>query len=167
MYRIFFIWFAFSFSISICSFAQEKRTSPSLEKLHKAVNKLVLQHYPKATSHVFEENIGFEYSTRVYVTRMISKGEAQLTTERGPMNDGVWCNIWYRKGDLEKAPAYARAEGEIKREAFKEHTYYPNDSKHKCHLMVTLRLPLKTTDKHKKFVKELHQLLNNFGKYLQ
>ena len=82
------------------------------------------------------------------------------------MDDGVWCNVWCRAGDLETRPAYARSEGVTKREFFKEHIYYPSDSRKKCHLLVTLRLPMETTNEQRKFVKELRGLLNQFGKYL-
>ena len=141
--------------------------NPSLDKLGQAISKLVIQHYPKATSHVFEQSIGFECSTRVYVTPMISKVQPPPTeTVRGPMEDGVWCDIWYRKGDLGMEPAYARGEGVTSRAFFKEHMYYPNDPQKKCHLMVTLRLPLETTSEQKQFVEELRGLLKQFGTYL-
>lgn len=156
--------------LPISAVADESGESPSLKNLHQAIAELVAQHYPESTSHVFEETIGFEYSTRVFVTRQVSKilpgTEAPRAPERGPKDDGVWCSVWYRTGDLNTEPAYARSEGAIKREFFKEHTYYPNDSRNKCHLLVTLRLPLETTDEQRQFVKELRVLLNQFGKYL-
>lgn len=155
--------------LPISAVAQEEVESPSLKTLHQAIAKLVVRHYPKATSHVFEKAIGFEYSTRVFVTRIVSKipgSESPLAAERGPMNDGVWCDVWYRTGDLDTEPAYARSEGVTKREFFKEHIYYPNDSRKRCHLLVTLRLPLETTNEQRLFVKELRVLLSQFGKYL-
>ena len=156
--------------LPISAVAQESVGTPSLRNLHQAIAELVVQHYPASTSHVFEETIGFEYSTRVFVTRQVSKvppgTEAPRAPERGPKDDGVWCSIWYRAGDLNKEPAYARGEGAIKREFFKEYTYYPNDIRNQCHLLVTLRLPLETTDEQRLFVKELRVLLNQFGKYL-
>lgn len=156
--------------LSISAVAKEDVESPSLKTLHQAIAELVVRYYPKATSHVFERTIGFEYSTRVYVMPVVSKrlpgSEAPLAQERGPMDDGVWCNVWCRAGDLETRPAYARSEGVTKREFFKEHIYYPSDSRKKCHLLVTLRLPMETTNEQRKFVKELRGLLNQFGKYL-
>ena len=150
--------------------ARQDGKSPSLEKLHQAIAKLVVRHYPKATSHVFEHEIGFDYATRVYVTRLVSKVpagvEAPRAPVRGPMEDGVWCRIWYRAGDLKTQPQYQRSEGELRRQFFKEHIYYPNDSRNKCHLLVTLRLPLKTTKAHVHFVSELRQLLSQSGKHL-
>ena len=144
--------------------------SPSLKKLHRAIDEIVVRHYPRATSHVFEQTIGFEFATRVYVTRLVSKrlpGMAPLLgCERGPMDNGVWCDIWYRTGDLKTEPAYARAEGVTNREFFREHIYYPNDRPKKCHLMVVLRLPLESDEAQTKFVEELRGLLNEFGKYL-
>ena len=149
------------------AFSQGDAESPSLEKLRQAIAELVGRHYPKATSYAFQDTIGFEYSTRIYVTRVVSKAvPAPRAPERGPMGDGVWCNVWCRQGDLETEPAYARSEGVTKREFFKEHIYYPNDRRNKLHLMVTLRLPLETTKEHMQFVKELRGLLNQFGKYL-
>jgi len=82
------------------------------------------------------------------------------------MEDGVWCHVWCRPGDLQESPAYARSQGVLEREYFKEHIYYPNDREKKCHLMVTLRLPLQTTQQEKQFVKDLRGLLEKFGKYL-
>ena len=162
--------FVLCLPLSISAVAQEDVDSPSLKTMHQAIAELVVRYYPKATSHVFERTIGFEYSTRVYVTPVVSKrlprSEAPLAPERGPMDDGVWCNVWCRTGDLETRPAYARSEGVTKREFFKEHIYYPNDSWKKCHLLVTLRLPIETTNEQRKFVKELRGLLNQFGKYL-
>ena len=156
--------------LSISAVAQEAVESPSLNTLPQAIAELVVRHDPKATSQVFERTIGFEYSTRVYVTSVVSKrlpgSEVLLAPERGPMDDGVWCNVWCRKGDLETEPAYARSEGVTTRKFFKEHIYYPNDSRKKCHLLVTLRLPIETTNEQRKFVKELRGLLNQFGKYL-
>ena len=153
--------------LPIPAVAQEDAASPSLKKLHQAIAELAARHYPGSTSYRFQDTIGFEYSTRIYVTRVVSKVvPAPLAPERGPMDDGVWCNVWYRPGDRETEPAYARSEGITKREFFKEHIYYPNDSRNKCHLMVTLRLPLKTTKKQMQFVKELRELLHQFGKHL-
>ena len=156
--------------LPISAVAQTEVDSPSLETLHQAIAGLVARHYPQSTSHVFEETIGFEYSTRVFVTRAVSKSpsgvESPLAPERGPMHDGVWCNVWYRTGDLNTEPAYARSEGATKREFFNEYIYYPNDSRNKCHLLVTLRLPLETTNEQRQFIKELRALLNQFGKYL-
>jgi len=153
--------------LPVSAVAQEDRESPSLKALHQAIAQLVVRHYPKATSHVFQQEIGFEYSTRIYVTPAVTKVRpAPLAPERGPMDDGVWCHVWYRRGDLETQPRYARSEGVTKREFFKEHIYYPNDSRNKCHLLVTLRLPSETTKGQIGFVKELRVLLNQFGKYL-
>jgi len=153
--------------LPISAVAQDGGESPSLTKLHQAIAELVVRHYPKATSHVFEQTIGFEYSTRIYVTRLVRLGsEAPLTVARGPMADGVWCNVFYRAEDLETRARYARNEGVTKREFFKEHVYYPNDSRNECHLLVTLRLPLETTKEQMQFVKELRELLNQFGAYL-
>ena len=150
--------------------AQGDDKSPSLKTLHQAIAKIVVRHYPKATSHVFQQTIGFEYSTRIYVTRAVAKvppgAEAPLAKERGPMDDGVWCDIWYRDEDLETRALYARSEGATRREFFNEHIYYPNDSRNKCHLLVTLRLPLETTKEQMQFVKELRELLSQFGEYL-
>lgn len=144
--------------------------SPSLENLHRAIDELVVRHYPKATSHVFETAIGFEFATRIYVTEAISKRlpgvNPLIAPERGPMDDGVWCDIWYRTGDLKKEPAYARVEGLTKREFFNEYIYYPNNSRKKCHLRVVLRLPLKTTKAEVNFLKELRDLLDQFCEYL-
>ena len=161
-FSVFFLW-------AISGVATGDDENPSLGKLHQAIAKLVAKHYPQATSHVLGQTIGFEYSTRVYVTRMLAKlpdGEAPLDAVRGPMKEGVWCHIWCRSGDLEKEPAYQRGEGVIKREFFKEHTYYPNDPRHKCHLMVTLRLPRETSKEQTQFVKDLRELLDRFGRYL-
>ena len=123
--------------LPISAVAHAEVDSPSLKTLHQAIAGLVARHYPQSTSHVFEETIGFEYSTRVFVTRIVSKSpsgvESSLAPERGPMHDGVWCNVRYRSGDLNAEPAYARSEGVMKREFFKEHIYYPNDSRNKCH----------------------------------
>ncbi len=153
--------------LPISTVAQEDAETPSLKKLHQAIAELGDRHYPKSTSHVFQDTIGFEYATRIYVTRVVSKAiPPPLAPERGPMNGGVWCNVYYRPGDLETEPAYARSEGSTKREFFKEYIYYPNDSRKKCHLVVTLRLPMKTTKAQMLFVKELRELLNQFGKYL-
>lgn len=160
----------FCMLFSTSAAAKEDVGDPSLKPLHQAIAGLVTRHYPKATSYVFEQTIGFEYSTRIYVTKIISKRlpgtEPLLAPERGPMKGGVWCEIWCRAGDLVTEPAYARSEGVTKREFFQEHIYYPNDSPKRYHLMVTLRLPLETTNEHKQFVKELRVLLNEFGKYL-
>lgn len=162
--------FALCLLLPISAVAEEDGESPSLKKLHQAIAELVVRHYPKATSHVFQQTIGFEYSTRIYVMRAVTKvplgSEAPLAKERGPMDDGVWCDVWYRQGDLETRARYARSEGVTKREFFKEHIYFPNDSRNKCHLLVTLRLPLETTKEQIQFVKELRELLNQFGKYL-
>lgn len=167
MQRLSIINFALCLLLPISAVAEEDGESPSLKKLHQAIAELVVRHYPKANSHVFEQTIGFEYSTRIYITRVVSKAvPAPIAPERGPMDDGVWCNVWCRPGDLETEPAYARSEGVTKREFFKEHIYYPNDSRNKCHLMVTLRLPSETTKEQMQFVKELRHLLNQFGKYL-
>ena len=159
--------FALCLLLPVSAVAQEETESPSLKKLHQAIAELGVRHYPKSTSYLFQDTIGFESSTRIYVTQVVSKAvPAPLAPERGPMDDGVWCNVWYRPGDLETEPAYARSEGVTKREFFKEHIYYANDSRNKCHLMVTLRLPLETTKEQMRFVKELRDLLNQFGEYL-
>ncbi|MEC7356269.1 MAG: hypothetical protein VYE53_14095 [Planctomycetota bacterium] len=150
--------------------AQERTELPSLVPLHQAVSELVVEHYPKATSHVFDQEIGFETATRIYITELVAKYppgvELPRAPVRGPMDDGVWCQLWRRSGDLDHLPAYQRSEGILKREFFKEHLYYANDPLTKCHLVVTLRLPLKTTAEQDQFVKDLRGLLNRFGTYL-
>lgn len=156
--------------LPLSTVAQEKAKSPSLQKLHQAIAKLVGKHYPRATSYYFEQTIGFEHSTRVYVTKLVSKYpkglEQPIGLVRGPMDDGVWCQVWYRSGDMNDEPAYQRGEGAMKREFFTEHLYYANDRQKKGHLVVTLRLPLKTTREQRQFIKELRELLNQFGEYL-
>ena len=160
----------FYFFVASAFVAQADAEGPSLKRLRHAIAELVGRHYPKATSHVCEQSIGFEYSTRIYVTELVTKrppGVAPIVgAERGPMEDGVWCHVWCRPGDLQESPAYARSQGVLEREYFKEHIYYPNDREKKCHLMVTLRLPLQTTQQEKQFVEELRGLLEKFGKYL-
>jgi hypothetical protein len=47
--------------------------SPSLRKLHRAIDEIVVRHYSKATSQLFEQIIGFEFASRIYVARLVSK----------------------------------------------------------------------------------------------
>ena len=150
--------------------AQETTELPSLVPLHQAISELVDEHYPKATSHVFDQEIGFETATRIYVTELVAKYppgvELPRAPVRGPIDGGVWCQLWCRSGDLDHLPAYQRSEGILERELFKEHLYYANDPLTKCHLVVTLRLPLKTTADQDQFVKDLRGLLSRVGTYL-
>jgi len=150
--------------------ADETFDATSLDDLHVAITKLVKRHYPESTSHVFERTIGFEFSTRVYVTDLVSKmppGMPKPTgTERGPMANGVWCSIWLRDGDLSSQPVYQRSEGELVREHFIEYTLYPNDSEQNMHMIVTLRLPLKTSTKEQRFLKDFKKMISQFGQHV-
>ena len=170
MKNIFAIVFILSLTIPAISHAQEEVRGAALEGLHRAIVELVVRHYPDSTSHVFDQEIGFEASTRIYVTQALSKFpkgmEVPCEAVRGPMGNGVWCRIWRRDGALNDHPAYQRAQGEIQREHFREHVYYPSNQEKNCHLLVTLRLPLEQTKQHVKFTKELQELLNHFGDYL-
>ena len=156
--------------LPLVAVAQEATKNPSLEKLHQAIAEIVSKHYPESTSHLFEQTIGFEHATRVYVTRLAAKYppgvKPPVAPERGPLANGVWGQVWYRDGDMNDQPAYQRSEGVMQREFFKEHRYYANDAQKQGHLIVTLRLPLETTPKHRQFVTELRALLNQFGKYV-
>ncbi len=164
------VFSAIGLLLPLAAVAQETNKNPSLEQLHQAIAEIVSKHYPQSTSHLFEQTIGFEHATRIYVTRLAAKYppgvEPPVAPERGPMDDGVWCQVWYRSGDMNDQPAYQRSEGVMQREFFKEHRYYANDAQRKGHLIVTLRLPLKTTAKQQQFVKEFRSLLNQFGKHL-
>ena len=164
------IIFILSLTIPVIPETQQDVGDASLEALHQAIVELVVQHYPDATSHVFDQEIGFEESTRIYVAQSLSKFpqgmEVPRETVRGPMKNGVWCRIWCRDGALNDHPAYQRAQGEIQREYFREHVYYPSNREKNCHLLVTLRLPLEKTKQQVKFTNELSELLNHFGDYL-
>lgn len=153
-----------------CVHAEETLNATSLDGLHGAISKLVKRYYPESTSHVFERAIGFEFSTRVYVTDLVAKIPPGVPrprgTERGPMANRVWCSIWLRDGALSSRPVYARSEGELVREHFIEHIFYPNDSEQELHMIVTLRLPLKTTSQQQRFLKEFKKMIGQFGQYL-
>ena len=158
------------FMIPIVDASGQDEKSPSLKELHRQIDVVVLKHYPKATSYVFEDAIGFEFATRKYVTRLVAKRlpgtKPLIGLERGPMDGGVWCDIWYRSGDLKTEPAYARAAGVTRREFYREFILYPNDGQRKCHLIVVLRLPLETSESEVEFVEELKALLNQFGNHV-
>ena len=48
---------------SLSGTAQEKTELPSIAPLHQAISELVVEYYPKATSYVFDQEIGFETAT--------------------------------------------------------------------------------------------------------
>lgn len=163
-------FFMFVLVVPLVCYGQETVDYSPLKKLHGSVAELVARYYPEATSYVFEDQIGFEDSTRIYVAKMLAKMPEGMKRPReivrGPMKDGVWCNIWLREGNLNSAAAYQRAEGVVERESFREHYFYANDSDKECHLIVTLRFPLDKNKTETKFTHELRDLLSQFGEQL-
>ena len=45
--------------LPVSAVAQEDAESPSLQKLHQAMAELGVHRYPKSTSYVFQQTIGF------------------------------------------------------------------------------------------------------------
>ena len=138
---------------------------PTLSALNKVrpVRDVVAKYFPDATYVLFEDELHFEDSTRLYVDRMLSKlpagMEPQWTKVRGPKpTGGVWCDIWLREG---KCPAYQRSEGGVQRKHFVEYTIYQDLHGVDRHLYVTLRVP--KGDQSAGFVKEFTALIRSYS----
>lgn len=138
---------------------------PELERLHAAVSELVTRHYPDATSHVFRNRIHFEHNTRIYVIPGLVKTpigeEPPLVEERGPLPQGVHCDIRWYAGPA----ATARAEGTLDRRAFRELFLAPSSGMD-SHLLVVLRIPASGERVPDRFLMEFEALVRGFDRYL-
>ncbi|NNC87094.1 MAG: hypothetical protein HKN82_01400 [Akkermansiaceae bacterium] len=135
-----------------------------LSTTSKVIGAYVKNHYPVARTHAFVDLIHFEHATSLHVLPAISKNaKPPMVAERGPLAGGVWCDIEVKNGGIDKAAAYARAEGAIDRKAFMEYRYYlapPHEPHH--HLIVTLRLPRDAGGKGEQFLEGLKKALEEF-----
>jgi hypothetical protein len=135
----------------------------ALNRFHQELRKVLAKHFPRASSHVFDDKIHFEHATRLYVARAIAKTplgqQPPLVEVRGPNNDGVWCEIRFREGFV----PYARSEGATDRQHFTEYIYYPHFQDLDCHLYVTLRLPSGAEQQVQgQFLADFRKLLESF-----
>ena len=143
----------------------ERSATPTFasERFYQDVRQLVRQHYPDATSHRLGNKVHFEHDTRIFVVHdALKTGEWQdPREERGPRKNGVYCDIWFRKGAYGGAATVPQT---FDKRYFTVLLLAPYSSKLDGHLYVHLKLP-GNGRAPEGFEEQATALINGFEKY--
>ncbi|MGB5850115.1 MAG: hypothetical protein WBH40_16625 [Ignavibacteriaceae bacterium] len=147
-------------------YAQNAKTlhDPRLEQIYLSVQRIVISHYPTATSHLLKNKIQFEFNTRLFIIHVpLKTGEWQDPwEERGPRKGGILGTIELRDGEYTGAAMVPQTFDRL---------YYsiillaPYSRKHDCYLYVHLYVP--QHESKPEFNKELIELVNAFESKLK
>ena len=136
---------------------------PSMDRFYQQIRTIVRRHYPDASSHMFKNEIHFEYRTRIFIVHIPSKtGEWQDPVERrGPRKGGVLGDIELRQGCYHGAAVVPQV---LDRYYYHLHLLAPYSPKFDCYAYVHLLLPKR--DAPPGFVDEFTKIINDFEHYL-
>jgi hypothetical protein len=162
------------FSLAIAAAAAEEPRAPDaateppapprydLRTLHAAVGRVVLRHYPGATSHVLDGKIYFERDTRIFlVHHPLKSGEWQdPVEERGPKLNGVIVEIAIARGPYGGAAMLPQS---FSHHYFTRFVTAPYSEKLDAHLHVTVKHAARVSQD---FLKELTAVLDRFDEHV-
>jgi hypothetical protein len=149
-------------SIPETSTSAEITAQYSLKNFYESLYVMVNRYYPKASFHMLNNEIHFEYKTRIFIIHGQShNGEwGNPYEERGPNKEGVLCDIQLLP---HKYQGEAVAPQVFDKRYYKSYLMAPYSQKYNCHLYVWLHYPKGVSEN---FLKEFTDLVNKFEDFL-